>query len=468
MRKVTQNVTRTAQRMPRIKVTVEGLTRILAKPHAERVDYFDNATPGLCLRVGPRDACWYYLRRIDGRLVRLKLGSDAELAAVGKPDRRASFTVARERVGQVEADLAAGKHPKAEQARQRVELAEARQADAGRLISRIAEAWAASHLPDLARTTAADYRRALAEFVAAHGDDDIGTLTRGQIKRHLDAVKARSPSAANRAAVVIRMLCAFATDRFDLPADPSTGIKNPARQKARKRTLDPAELRILWGACERAGYPYGHALRFAICTGQRIGEVGNIRRSDIDSTADYWEQTENKSGQRIDVYLADHARAILSGCPDFGKAAPYFTAGTPDDTDPTGEALRGIHSDRWNKVIPRHIEPHIAPAAEALGIDPITKHWTPHDLRRTVRTALTGWCVGVSPDTAERVLNHSIGGLRAVYDHADYRPHVSEALRIWDAELSRVLAGKSTSRKQKDDKPAKATGTRRKSGATGR
>ena len=46
------------------------------------------------------------------------------------------------------------------------------------------------------------------------------------------------------------------------------------------------------------------------------------------------------------------------------------------------------------------------------------------------------------PDTAERVLNHSISGLRAHYDFADYRPHVTEALKAWDAELGRILAGK--------------------------
>lgn len=436
--------------MPRIKVTTKGLDALLAKPHPTRVDYFDTATPGLCLRVGPRDASWYYLRRVDGKLIRLKLGTDTELAAIGKPDRRASFTVARDRAGEVEDGIAAGKHPKAEQARERAELAESRQRDEGRLIRKVAEAWQAVHLPDVAETTRADYKRVLAEFVGVHGDADIGDLTRGQIKRYLDTVKARSPSAANRAAVVIRLLCAYAADRFDLDANPATGIKNPAKPKQRKRTLDPAELRVLWKACELAGYPYGDALRFAICTGQRIGEVGNIARSDIDGTGDYWIQTANKSDQRIDIFLADHARAILDSCPDFGKAAPYFTAGTPDDDDPKGEGLRGIHSDRWNKAIPRHIAPHIEAAARTLKMEPITKPWTPHDLRRTVRTALTGWCLGVSPDTAERVLNHSIGGLRAVYDHADYRPHVADALRIWNAELSRVLSGKPTSREERD------------------
>jgi len=79
-------------------------------------------------------------------------------------------------------------------------------------------------------------------------------------------------------------------------------------------------------------------------------------------------------------------------------------------------------------------------AALELKAEPITEHFTAHDLRRTVRTGLTGWA-GVLPDTAERVLNHSISGLRAHYDFADYRPHVTAALQAWDAELSRILAG---------------------------
>lgn len=451
--------------MPRIKVTAKGIEAIRGKAHATRVDYFDTATPGLCLRVGPREAAWYYLRRIDGKLTRLRLGSDDALAAEGKPTRRASFTVAREKVGEVEAAIAAGKHPKAEQARERAKAAESRTIDSERIVRTAAKLWWKSHSPTLAPTTATDYERALDEFTNAHGDDDIGEVTRGTLIRHLDKVKGRSASAANRAAVVLRLLFDFAADRFDLPANPAAGVKNPARQKIRKRTLDRDELRILWKACELAGYPYGHALRFAVCTGQRIGEVGGILRSDIDATGDYWLQTRNKSDRRIDIFIAPHARAVLDACPDFGKGEPFFTSGSLRDDEDDGPNLSPIHSDRWNKAIPRHVLPRIAEAAEALGLDPIKKPWTPHDLRRTVRTGLTGWCLGVSPDTAERVLNHSIGGLRAVYDHADYRPHVTEALRAWDKELGLILAGKPSSRQtqhERDGKPPrKKSGKRR-------
>lgn len=42
---------------------------------------------------------------------------------------------------------------------------------------------------------------------------------------------------------------------------------------------------------------------------------------------------------------------------------------------------------------------------------------------------------------AERVLNHAIGGVRGVYDHADYKPHRAGALHLWNVELDAVLAG---------------------------
>jgi hypothetical protein len=63
--------------------------------------------------------------------------------------------------------------------------------------------------------------------------------------------------------------------------------------------------------------------------------------------------------------------------------------------------------------------------------------WSLHDLRRTVRTRLPG--LGVTPDVAERVLGHTIGGIRRVYDHHDYVPQKMAALEAWSAELERML-----------------------------
>lgn len=414
--------------MPRMKITQRGIEALVRRRHDKQVDYTDSITPGLAFRMGPRGGTWYFLRRLDGRLYRIKLERWPTMG----------IAEARARVGDLEDAIAEGRHPKAEQARTRSDAAKNRQQDKDRLIEAVAKAWETHHLPEVKPQTRTMYRRAVRRLLQAFPGRDIESITRGELVRVLDAVKASSESGvpANHLAATIRLLWRYAHDRLEMKSNPAAGLKNPARVKQRDRILNRAEIRILWRACELAGYPHGHALRFALCTGQRIGEIGAIRRDDIEGY--FWKLSRTKSGKRIDVYLANNARAILDACPDFGDQAPFFSA--------SGGRL-GLRPDSFHNAINRHIRPRLDEAAVELGLrgedaemPAIAEHWTPHDLRRTVRSGLTGWA-GVFPDIAERTINHAIGGIRSVYDHADYRPHVTDALKAWDAELGRILAG---------------------------
>lgn len=423
--------------MPKMQFTQKGVEALLRKPHDRRTDYNDTVTKGLSLRVGPRGASWYFLRRIDGKLVRVKLG---DWPGTG-------IAAARDRFGDIQDQVGEGKHPKAVKAREQAEKTESRKIDKARLFENAAEGWAEKHLPEVADQTRKMYRRAVRRLTEEFKGRDIATITRGELVRFLDRLKAASKSGipANHAAATIRLLFAYAADRLDLKSNPAAGLKNPARVKQRKRILNRAEIRILWRACELAGYPYGHALRLALCTGQRIGEIGDMRRDDLEG--DYWELSRNKTSKRIDVYLADHARAILDDCPSFGDGAPFFSA--------SGGKI-GLRPDGFHNAVNRHIRPRLDDAAVDLGLrdedsekPAIADHWTPHDLRRTVRSGLTGWA-GVFPDIAERTINHAISGIRSVYDHADYRPHVTSALKQWDRELCLILAGLPSAHELRD------------------
>jgi integrase len=436
--------------MPTFKASVKRVAELLNKRRTERTDYFDSAHPGLCLRIGPRGATWYLFRRVDGKLIRLALGTDDELAEAGRqanPEKpKASFTIARERAGGVESQLALGIHPRAEQARERAAKTEAIRTDEQRIVRNVIRSWK-EQLADaeIAKSTRKDYERMIDAFAAEFGDHDIETIKRSHIKQYLATVKRRSPSVANRSLVVIRMLFTHAVDMLDLNSNPARDIAKPSVIRERCRTLSRDEVRVLWKACELAGYPYGTALQFALCTAQRIGEVGALLRRDVDRDG-YWVQKKNKSDRRIDIHLASHARDLLDACPNFGRDKHHFSLSGGDN---------GLRSDIWPKAIARHIAPKIAEAAKQLRLEPIIAAWTPHDLRRTARTGMTGW-TDIAPDTAERVLNHAITGLRKTYDHADYRPHVKEALRLWDEELSRVLAGKPSKRDQDGEQKTRA------------
>jgi integrase len=61
------------------------------------------------------------------------------------------------------------------------------------------------------------------------------------------------------------------------------------------------------------------------------------------------------------------------------------------------------------------------------------RRFTPHDLCSTARSHLAA--LGVNLLVAERCLNHSLGGLVAIYDQHDYLRERRAALEGWTAFL---------------------------------
>jgi integrase len=418
----------------KIQLTTKGIEKLIADQAAltRRVDYFDQSHPGLCLTVGPTSASWFRFMRVAGKLTRIKLGDYPSL----------SLGEARKAHAAQDDLVEAGKHPRAEAQRQRVELVEAIKADEAMMLDKLSEKWFEHHQTHdqrgqkrdkpLSRSAVADYQRHITKLCHKFQNRDIRTLTRKEL---LDYLRTMQTSDGNTGAVVIRQLFQYARDEHDIPNNPAVDLRNPAKQRQRDRTLDHDEIRALWAACKVVGYPYGHALRLALCTGQRIGEIGAIKRGEISADGEWWIQTDNKASRRIDVYLAPMAREIVGGCPKFDDG-PYLLSASGGE--------RGLRSDAWSAARPRFVDPKYVAERKKQGYGPEGKpereRWTPHDLRRTLRSALTGEC-GVTPDIAERVLNHALPGLRKVYDHADYRPHVRAALEAWDKRLTEIIKG---------------------------
>ena len=46
---------------------------------------------------------------------------------------------------------------------------------------------------------------------------------------------------------------------------------------------------------------------------------------------------------------------------------------------------------------------------------------------------------GVRPDVAERVMGHTIGGVKGVYDRHDYRDQKAEALKRLAGQIALIL-----------------------------
>ena len=65
--------------------------------------------------------------------------------------------------------------------------------------------------------------------------------------------------------------------------------------------------------------------------------------------------------------------------------------------------------------------------------------FTIHDLRRTASTLLheKGW----PSDVVEKALNHTIGGVRGVYNRAEYAAQRKEMLQFWSDYLDALRKG---------------------------
>jgi hypothetical protein len=75
-------------------------------------------------------------------------------------------------------------------------------------------------------------------------------------------------------------------------------------------------------------------------------------------------------------------------------------------------------------------------------LDAELPHFSPHDLRSTARSHLSR--LGVSIVVAERCLNHSLGGLVAVYDQHDYMQERRRALELWANVLADAEGGRDS------------------------
>jgi integrase len=69
------------------------------------------------------------------------------------------------------------------------------------------------------------------------------------------------------------------------------------------------------------------------------------------------------------------------------------------------------------------------------------RRFTPHDLRSTARSHLGA--LGVDVLIAERCLNHSLGGLVAVYDKHNYLAERRKALELWSAKIGVLGKGEA-------------------------
>jgi integrase len=400
-------------------LTIQSIERLKPDP-AKRREIPDGLLVGLYFVIQPSGArSWAVRYRHGGKPRKLTLGGYPALD-LGK---------ARERARQALQAVSAGRDPGIEKIEANRRARDA--VDDHDLVSTQLDRFYERHVkPNNTARTAAEVMRALNKDIrSAWGERRVQEITRRDVIELLDSIVDRGkPIAANRALSYTRRFFNWLIERSVLETSPFDRVKAPASERGRDRILTDDEIRWLWKATERLGYPFGPLVRLLLLTGQRRDEVAKARYQELPHPA-LWRipKERTKNGIAHEVPLSTAAQEVIAALPRIaGRAGLLFTR--------TGEKVISGYSNGKERL-DKYMLAAAQEEAAARGLNPDEieiPEWRLHDLRRTMASGMAR--LGHPPHVVEAVLNHTggtISGVAAVYNRYSYADEKRRALEVW-------------------------------------
>lgn len=184
------------------------------------------------------------------------------------------------------------------------------------------------------------------------------------------------------------------------------------KAKARERNLSPNEIRIylrtLYASNIRRQFKLG--LHLILLTMARKGELLAAKWSDVRFDEAEWHvPVENsKTGKPHVVYLSSQAVGLF-------KELQVLAGGSELVMPGRGSLTKPFAHNSLNHALK--------------GVTFSIEAFTIHDMRRTASTRLHE--AGFESDVIEKALNHTIGGVRGVYNKAEYAQQRRDMLQFW-------------------------------------
>lgn len=235
-----------------------------------------------------------------------------------------------------------------------------------------------------------------------HGRDAAAGAVRGVLKRLFDYAMTCGIIAANPV--------------LALP------MRHVHRAQSRDRALSPDEIRRFLQAAMQSNIrrQFKLALHILLLTLVRKSELFHAEWKDVDFVHAEWHiPTENsKTGKPHIVFLSSQTVAAFRELHRLAGGSHLVLPGRSSLTKPFAD-------NAINSALKVALQGQDIPA------------FTIHDLRRTASTLLheAGW----SSDVVEKALNHTVGGVRGVYNRAEYSTQRRSMLQAW-AQFIEALA----------------------------
>jgi integrase len=386
--------------------------------------FFDEDVKGFGVRVkatGSRSyvMCW----KIGGEHRRETIGAVSEI----------DFGKAKGRAKDIKADVRRGHDPVAEVKGAKLAAAKTFEATVDQFLETLR--------PKYRPLSFKEIERHLTKHASALNKKPVARVTRFDIAAVVDGIAGKNPVTANRVRTSLSTFYSWCVQRGHADNNPVIGTEKN-KEQSRDRVLAPSELRLIWNAL--GDDDYGAIVKLLMLTGQREGEIGDLRWSEIAEDLIILPADRVKNRRPHVVPLAPLARVIVDGQEKKSGRDMIF-----------GRGVGGFSG--WSRCKER-LDEKIKEANAGAAIE----NWCIHDLRRSFATYAGGGLpahmleklpardkemargLGVQPHVIEAILNHVSGhkaGVAGIYNRSSYEREKKHALDLWANQLAAIIKG---------------------------
>lgn len=378
-----------------------------AKPRQKPYELADGN--GLVAEVMPSGAiAWRYRYRLNGRREKVSIGKYPAVSLAKARAKAAEFAV----------KVAAGDSPMRE--KKAAKLA----ARTPHILEDFARLWLTEAV-EKSRKDAKQIKRYLEKDIfPALGRKHMSEVSPADVLALTDRIKARgSEQSALLVRNILKRLYAYAAGRQITDKNPAAAIQARyiAQQKARDRALSKDEIGDILRTVYRSSMKTVNkiALHLLLITMVRKTELTEARWEHLDLERGEWHIPETKNGKPHIVYLSEQAKKLFEELRAMAGDSPYVMPSRSNPAKPISDST-------------------LNHALDALGIS-TARGFVIHDLRRTASTHLHE--AGFSSDVIEKAMNHTIQGVRGVYNRAEYAEPRRQMLQQWADMVELWISG---------------------------
>lgn len=357
---------------------------------------------GLSLEVFPTGGMlWHYRYHLDGKRERVTLGRYPAL----------SLKLARKLRDERATQVALGQSP----ARQK-QLAKAAAADAT-TVAEFGERFFKEIVAKDRRDVSIPRRYFDKSIVPVIGSKPVRDVTTEDVRTIIWRKKDEGfDAAAGEIRGVLKRLFDYALTAGLATTNPVLALpmRHVHKARSRERALSPEEIRAFLKAAFESNVrrQFKLGLHLILLTMVRKSELLLARWEHVDFDPAEWHipAEHSKTGKPHIVFLSRQSGGLF-------KELQALAGGSALVLPGRGSLTKPFAHNAINNALKVSLRGQDIPA------------FTVHDLRRTASTLLheNGW----ASDVVEKALNHTIGGVRGVYNRAEYAPQRREMLQFW-------------------------------------